>query len=44
MRRLRNHPPLSRTWDGFAAAFNDKARVVEIFKQYNADTQKAGRP
>jgi hypothetical protein len=44
MRRQGDHPPVFRTWDGFAAVFNDKSRVVEIFKQYNADMQKAGRP
>ena len=31
-------------WDEIAAESETKARVVEIFKQYNADMQKAGRP
>ena len=31
-------------WDEIAAESPTKAKVVEIFKQYNADMQKAGRP
>lgn len=31
-------------WDEIAAESETKARVVEIFKKYNADMQKAGRP
>ncbi|MGR3497034.1 TRAP transporter substrate-binding protein [Citreimonas sp.] len=31
-------------WDEIAAESETKARVVEIFKRYNADMQKAGRP
>jgi len=31
-------------WDEIAAESETKARVVEIFKQYNADMRKAGRP
>ncbi len=31
-------------WDEIAAESDVKANVVEIFKQYNADMQKAGRP
>ncbi len=31
-------------WDEIAAESDVKAKVVEIFKQYNADMQKAGRP
>ncbi|HBG99601.1 MAG TPA: C4-dicarboxylate ABC transporter [Rhodobacteraceae bacterium] len=31
-------------WDEIAAESETKARVVEIFKQYNADMEKAGRP
>lgn len=31
-------------WDEIAAESETKAKVVEIFKQYNADMQKAGRP
>ncbi len=31
-------------WDEIAAESDVKAKVVEIFKQYNADMDKAGRP
>ena len=31
-------------WDEIAAESESKAKVVQIFKQYNADMQKAGRP
>jgi TRAP-type mannitol/chloroaromatic compound transport system substrate-binding protein len=31
-------------WDEIASESETKARVVEIFKQYNADMRKAGRP
>ena len=31
-------------WDEIAAESEVKAKVVEIFRQYNADMQKAGRP
>ncbi|MDW4499682.1 TRAP transporter substrate-binding protein [Sulfitobacter sp. D35] len=31
-------------WDEIAAESETKAKVVEIFKQYNADMVKAGRP
>jgi hypothetical protein len=31
-------------WDEIAAESKTKARVVEIFKQYNADMIKAGPP
>ena len=31
-------------WDEIAAQSETKAKVVEIFKQYNADMEKAGRP
>jgi TRAP-type mannitol/chloroaromatic compound transport system substrate-binding protein len=31
-------------WDEIAAESETKAKVVEIFKQYNADMKKAGRP
>ena len=31
-------------WDEIAAESETKARVVEIFKQYNADMEAAGRP
>ena len=31
-------------WDEIAAESETKAKVVEIFKQYNADMEKAGRP
>ncbi|SFP18075.1 TRAP transporter substrate-binding protein [Tranquillimonas alkanivorans] len=31
-------------WDEIAAESETKRRVVEIFKQYNADMQNAGRP
>jgi hypothetical protein len=31
-------------WDEIAAESETKAKVVEIFKKYNADMQKAGRP
>lgn len=31
-------------WDEIAAESPTKAKVVEIFKKYNADMQKAGRP
>ena len=31
-------------WDEIAAQSETKAKVVEIFKQYNADMAKAGRP
>jgi len=33
-----------RFWDEIAAESETKAKVVKIFKQYNADMQKAGRP
>jgi TRAP-type mannitol/chloroaromatic compound transport system substrate-binding protein len=31
-------------WDEIASESETKAKVVEIFKKYNADMQKAGRP
>ncbi len=31
-------------WDEIAAQSETKAKVVEIFKKYNSDMQKAGRP
>ena len=31
-------------WDEIAAESPTKAKVVEIFKKYNADMTKAGRP
>jgi hypothetical protein len=31
-------------WDEIAAEGETKAKVVEIFKKYNQDMQKAGRP
>jgi TRAP-type mannitol/chloroaromatic compound transport system substrate-binding protein len=31
-------------WDEIASESETKAKVVEIFRQYNADMQKAGRP
>jgi hypothetical protein len=31
-------------WDEIAAESETKAKVVNIFKQYNADMVKAGRP
>ena len=31
-------------WDEIAAESPTKAKVVEIFRKYNADMQKAGRP
>ena len=31
-------------WDEIASESEVKAKVVEIFKKYNADMQKAGRP
>ena len=31
-------------WDEIAAESEIKAKVVQIFKQYNADMAKAGRP
>ncbi len=31
-------------WDEIAAESETKAKVVEIFKKYNADMKKAGRP
>jgi TRAP-type mannitol/chloroaromatic compound transport system substrate-binding protein len=31
-------------WDEIAAESETKAKVVEIFKKYNADMEKAGRP
>ena len=31
-------------WEEIAAESEVKAKVVEIFKQYNADMRKAGRP
>ena len=31
-------------WDEIAAESETKAKVVEIFKQYNSDMEKAGRP
>ena len=31
-------------WDEIAAESDIKAKVVDIFKQYNADMEKAGRP
>ena len=31
-------------WDEIAAESETKAKVVEIFKKYNADMAKAGRP
>ena len=31
-------------WDEIAAQSAIKKKVVDIFKQYNADMQKAGRP
>ena len=44
MRRLGNHLPIVILWGGFATEPNAKSRVVENFKQYNADMQKAARP
>ena len=31
-------------WDEIAAESETKAKVIEIFKQYNATMEKAGRP
>jgi hypothetical protein len=31
-------------WEEIAAESETKRRVVEIFRQYNADMQAAGRP
>ena len=31
-------------WDEIAKESPTKAKIVEIFKQYNADMEKAGRP
>ena len=31
-------------WDEIASESATKAKVVDIFKKYNADMQKAGRP
>jgi len=31
-------------WDEVASESDTKAKVVEIFKQYNADMRKAGKP
>ena len=31
-------------WEEIAAESDVKRRVVDIFKQYNADMEKAGRP
>jgi hypothetical protein len=31
-------------WDEIAAESKTKAKVVEIFRQYNADMEKAGPP
>ena len=31
-------------WDEIAAESETKAKVVDIFKRYNAEMQKAGRP
>jgi hypothetical protein len=31
-------------WDEIAAESETKAKVVEIFRKYNSDMQKAGRP
>ena len=31
-------------WDEIASESETKAKVVEIFRKYNADMQKAGRP
>jgi len=31
-------------WDGIAAESETKAKVVDVFKKYNADMLKAGRP
>ena len=31
-------------WDEIAAESETKAKVVEVFKQYNADMERAGRP
>jgi len=31
-------------WEEIAAESPTKAKVVEIFKQYNADMEAAGRP
>ena len=31
-------------WDEIAAESPTKAKVVEIFKKYNQDMKKAGRP
>ena len=44
MRRLENHLPVVILWGGFATQSNTKSGVVENFKQYNADMQKAGLP
>ena len=40
----RSKPRQSKFWDEIAAESETKAKVVEIFKQYNADMLKAGRP
>ena len=34
----------SAFWDEIAAESETKAKVVEIFKKYNADMKAAGRP
>ena len=44
MRRLENHLPVVILWGGFVAEPDTKSRVVENFKQYNADMHKVGRP
>ena len=31
-------------WDEIASESETKAKVVDIFRKYNADMQKAGRP
>jgi hypothetical protein len=31
-------------WDEIASESTTKAKVVDIFKKYNSDMQKAGRP
>ena len=31
-------------WDEIAAESETKAKIVEIFRKYNSDMQKAGRP
>jgi hypothetical protein len=40
----RSKTPPSSFWDEIAAESETKKKVVDIFKKYNADMQKAGRP